>query len=364
MLLCSHPAFSQLDKKATENTKRLYDHLNNLSLSMRNDQKILIGHQNAFTQGQGWSRMNNDVGSDLKSDMHEVAGIHPAVFGLDFLEIGHWNKDFIIEKIKEVDNKGGVITLSWHMPTLIDDGKGDGSFYDSTTKVVTHILPGGKAHQKFLNELNRLILFLKEIKDIPVIFRPFHEHNGSWFWWGKNHCTKSGFIQLWQFTVNYLQKNNIHNLLYAYSPDQIHNDYLDRYPGDDFVDILGVDTYFKSTVMNLWNLGLNPLSEWKNDVVWLLNEATKRNKIPAITEFGEEGIKTEKFWTDYFGWPLEREGIKQITGNNKLPGRGVAYILLWRNDTSNMDHFFGPIPHHKENDNFKSLLTKKIFLGL
>lgn len=366
-ILFSQVLMAQVDRDATSATQELYQKLDGISLSFRNNQKILIGQQNAFTEGKSWVKFNDHIGTPLRSDMHEVAGIHPAIFGIDFPEIGHWNKNVIIDNIREVHRRGGVFTLSWHMHahSLVNDGKGDGGFKDTTTKVVKHILPGGHAHEKLKELLDKLVVFAQEISDIPIIFRPYHEHTGSWFWWGKKHCTKEEYIQLWRFTVDYLKSKGVHNMLYAYSPNHIESDYLERYPGDEYVDILGTDMYFNNFIEDLWNFGPAKLSEWKHDVIWLLREADRRNKIPAITEFGNQAIKIKKFWTDYFGWPLERAGVEQITGKNKLPKRGVAFILLWRNAYSSTgEHYFAPIPGHKQNPNFMSLLTKGIFQGI
>jgi mannan endo-1,4-beta-mannosidase len=54
---------------------------------------------------------------------------------------------------------------------------------------------------------------------IPLIFRPFHEHTGSWFWWGAAHASDEEFIALWRFTVDYLRKERgFSHLLFAFSP--------------------------------------------------------------------------------------------------------------------------------------------------
>lgn len=356
--------WAQVDPLAGEEARALFARLDGISLSFQGDQKILLGQQNAFLEGRGWRIDNSHRGKPLKSDMHEASGIHPAVFGLDFMEIGHWNREIIIEKIREVYARKGVITLSWHLKTLIDDGIGDNSFFDVSSPVVRHILPGGKAHEKYLGKLAGLISFLNEIKEVPVVFRPWHEHNFSWFWWGANHCTKEEYISLWRFTADHLKQNGIHNLLYAYSPGHLRDDFFDRYPGDDYVDIIGTDFYFKDLRQDTASLGQHPQLQWKKRIIWFLREAEKRNKIPVIAELGQEGMHYERFWTDYFGWPLERQGVQQLTGPDKLPKRGVAWILLWRNDKSSPTHFFGPYPGHKNNDNFMSLLGKGIFQGL
>src|SRR5690606_5740297 len=81
----------------------------------------------------------------------------------------------------------------------------------------------------------------------PVIFRPFHEFDGDFFWWGAPYSSPTEFKELWKFTVTYLRDTlNVHNLLYAYSPDNSYTTkagYLSRYPGDEYVDILGMDNY-------------------------------------------------------------------------------------------------------------------------
>ena len=82
---------------------------------------------------------------------------------------------------------------------------------------------------------------------VPIVFRPYHEFDGDWFWWGKSHCTREDFISLWRFTVSYLRDSlDVHNFIYAFSPDNKFNseaEYLSRYPGDGYVDLVGVDNY-------------------------------------------------------------------------------------------------------------------------
>lgn len=355
---------AQVDGNASLEARDLYRKLNEVSLSINTNQKILLGQQNAFLEGRGWRYGNQEVGLELRSDMNEVAGIHPVVYGIDFSEIGDWNVELIKYQIRKVHRNGGIITLSWHMKALINDGKGDQSSKDKSTKIVNRILKGGDHHHILLKELDRLIYFLKDIRNIPIIFRPWHEHNFSWFWWGKNHCKKQEFIELWKTTIKYLKDQNVHNLLYAYSPTQIESDYLDRYPGDDFVDILGVDHYFYNRIYDLALIGVKPLKKYREGIIWLCEESSRRNKIPAITEFGQESSHYDKFWTDYFGKPLMKEGMEELSATNEAPKKGPAYIMLWRNDKNDPKHFYGPIPNHKNNDNFKELLEYGIFRGL
>ena len=130
-----------------------------------------------------------------------------------------------------------------------------GGFYwkDSVSvPAVKYIIPGGTYHEKYKSILQTIGSLAKSIKGkdgklVPMIFRPYHEFDGDWFWWGKSHCTMDEFTTLWKFTVSYLRDSlGVHNFIYAFSPDNKYNseaEYLERYPGDEWVDILGVDNY-------------------------------------------------------------------------------------------------------------------------
>src|SRR5690606_17244499 len=120
---------------------------------------------------------------------------------------------------------------------------------------------------------------------IPVVFRPFHEMNGSWFWWGGEHVTPEDYKALWRETQLLLQENQVHNLLYAYAPNTLGSaeEFDKYYPGDEYVDILGVDIYNHSgnetfTVTVKKNLQL------------LRQKASQSGKPFALTETGNNNF--------------------------------------------------------------------------
>ncbi|NJO70447.1 MAG: hypothetical protein HC830_15210, partial [Bacteroidetes bacterium] len=178
----------QGDPKATRETVNLFRNM----ISLQN-KGIMFGHQDALVYGNGWYY------EEGRSDVKDVCGDHPAVYGweLGHLELGdtysldsvHFNK--IQEGVKTVYARGGINTISWHLRNPLTGG----SAWDvSSGKTVASILPGGEKHQLFLQYLDRLAEFLLSLKTddgtyIPVIFRPYHEHTGSWFWWGKDLCS-------------------------------------------------------------------------------------------------------------------------------------------------------------------------------
>jgi len=210
----------------------------------------MFGHQDDLAYGHNW------VYEEGRSDVKDVCGDYPAVYGweLGHLELGdaysldsvHFDK--IQSWIKLVNKRGGVNTISWHLRNPLTGGT---AWDVSSKKVVSSILPGGEKHDIYKQYLDKLADFMVGLKTddgtyIPVLFRPFHEHTGSWFWWGKDLCSVDEYKQLWRFTVSYLRdEKNIHHLLYSYSTDRFKtiDDYLERYPGDDIIDVVAFDLY-------------------------------------------------------------------------------------------------------------------------
>ena len=316
------------DPKATPATVKLYDQLHALL-----GKGVLFGHQDDLAYGVHWKYQHN------RSDVKDVCGDYPAVYGWD---LGHLELDSphdldsvpfdsLRNYIRYVYDRGGVNTIGWH---LNNPGNG-GSAWD-TFHVVKDILPGGEKHQVYTAWLDKVAAFLLTLKGsdgtaAPVIFRPFHEHTGSWFWWGQRHCSPKEFIDLWQFTIRYLQQKNVHNLLYAYSAadyrDAAH--YLERYPGNKFVDIIGTDAY-------QYGSSAAYTAQVKQRLDILEKIAVQHNKIPALTETGYERIPDARWWT---------ETLLPILKSYRL-----AYVLMWRNGRP--DHFYAPYSGHSSAPDF------------
>lgn len=349
-------------------THKLYNELYNLVYHEQNS-KLYFGHQNTYLEGSGW-RYRTDIlplPSELpSSDLYKTYKLQPKVFGVDFDEVGEWNIHHVKKVIRLHHAKNGITTISWHMKNPIVEVNSS-----STTlrgKTVHKILNSPEVQRKFFIKLDKLVQFFKDMSDVPFIFRPFHEHNGNWFWWGKgvSDTTDLEFSTLWRMTIDYLRKNGVQNILIAYSPSYLYPkhvwdmNYLSGYPGDEYVDILGVDFYFK--LPKLLNSNLKKqlysmkLHAWKEFLLKFQKLAVKKNKIVAITEIGNEGIEIEKFWTDFFAWPMQKESFIQLDPNHRPVN--FAYAMLWRNAHELTSHFYAPFPGHRENENFMELLKK------
>ncbi|MEZ5041686.1 MAG: glycosyl hydrolase [Saprospiraceae bacterium] len=339
-----------VDSLATIETLNLFSNLQSLAKD-----KVLFGHQESTAYGVGWTH----EGINIESDIEKVCGDFPAVYGWDIGNIGkRTNNDcipFSVMKKLIIDafERGGINTISSHTHNPYT-----GKNYNDVTPTISHIMPGGSHHNNFIEKLDLIADFIEDLKSkngvpIPIIFRPYHEHNGDWFWWGKGPATEEEYIQLWRFTVDYFRnERKIHHLLYAYSPARSRmtypltaSEYLYGYPGDDYVDVFGLDNYFD--LDGIWNKA--PLEQqkksFKESLELIVKLAEEKNKIAALTETGSVNIKTEMWWTD---WLLS--GIEENENTKK-----IAYVLVWRNEDKN--HFHAPYPGHESVLDFKKFFN-------
>lgn len=319
-----------VDKNATEETANLFS-----NLMMISESNVIFGHHDDTNYGVGWQ------GDSLRSDVKDVTNSYPGLYGWDFgFLTGEGNKDTVKARmsrlVKEAFERGGVNTFSWHYNNPVTDK----SFYD-VNRVVEKILPGGGYYLKYLRDLDKIADFANSLKDsqgvsVPIIFRPYHEFDGGWFWWGAPFCTKEEFKKLWITTVEYLRdKKGVRNFLYAFSPDRNFNneeEFLERYPGDEYVDIIGMDNY--------WDFG--PEGAGLKGVTKKLEILTRigkeKNKVAAMTETGLEGVVNPKWFTERLFRTFDVDTVK------------IAYVMVWRND--NPKHHYAPYKGHPAADDF------------
>lgn len=316
----------------TAETERLLANLKNTPSA-----GIMFGHHDDTAYGIGWEF------EEGRSDVKSVCGDYPAVVSFDLGELeldSAQNLDKVpFDKIKqEIINhyqRGGLVSLSWHLR----NPKTGGDAWDvSDTTVVKSVLPGGEQHEKFVGWLDRMAAFLNSLQTaegvkVPVLFRPWHEHTGSWFWWGEKLCTPDEYKALWRLTVETLQTKGVDNALYAYSSGAEPKDaaqYLSRYPGDDIIDVVGFDTYQFDRDDFLANM------ERMLGIICEVGET--HDKVPALTEVGYEAIPDAKWWTGTLLPAIESYPI--------------SYVLVWRNAREKVGHFYAPYPGQVSADDF------------
>ena len=330
-IFAQEKAFEPIDKNATKETKALYKNMKALA-----KKGFMFGHQDDLAYGVNWRYKKN------RSDVKDVTGDYPAVYGYDLCGLERVTSDKNLDGvpfknmrqyIKDGYKRGGVITLSWHFDNPLT-GK---SAWDTTHGSVTSVLPGGANHILFKNWLDKGAEFLLSLKGdkkklIPILFRPYHEFTGNWFWWCQNNCTKEEFGDLWKFTVNYLRDvKKCHNLIYVYNTGGDFNTkaaFLDRYPGNDMVDIISFDTYQSGDPEKD-----NSFVKGTEKRLKILDSAaTETHKLTAIAETGYEAIPYTTWWTKV---------LQKAIANHP-----ISYVLVWRNHGYNESmqkmHYYAP----------------------
>ena len=313
--------------------------------------KIMYGHQDDLMYGHSW-KIADDAQEYTRSDIYDVCGMYPAVYGMDLGGIEmDWpanldNNLFDHMRASAVAHheRGGIVTFSWHPRNPLTGGDA----WDVTSdKVVESILPGGEKHDLFMSWLEKAADFMDSIltedgTKVPVIWRPWHEHTGSWFWWGQKLCTTEQYKALWQLTYDYMtNQRGMTNLVWSYSPGAgglTPEIFAERYPGDDIIDMVGFDCY---------QYGTNEAyaADMKHALEVTEAFAKEHGKIMAVTETGYEGVKYPHWWTEVL-----YEVVKDYP---------VSYVLTWRNacDGNMQHHFYAPFHGHESAEDFRAFAS-------
>ena len=327
------------DPNATAETKALYANL----WALR-DKGWMFGHHDDLMYGRKW------YGTEGGSDTKDVCGDYPGVYGLDFstfmddrVSSSAEENALRLKCMKEAYDRGMVILACMHLDNPLTGGD---AWDNKNNQVVAEILKDGSTtQQKFNGWLDRLVTLAKGLKGsdgklIPVIIRPFHEHTQGWSWWGSTCTTEREFIGLWQYFVMYMRKAGVHNFIYAISPQmdsrKVESDFLYRWPGDEYVDFIGMDCY--QGINN--NVFVNNLK--------VLSTLSETKKKPAgVTETGVEGFKVEDYWITNIAAPMA--------------GRKMSLLVTWRNKydpTGSGNHYFSVFPGHVSVPSFMTLYER------
>lgn len=341
-----------VDDKAISEASSLYSYL----IGVGKTDKVIYGHQNdthhkAVLKDSG---TNSDT-KDLTGSIAGICGIDTLSLTGDELSLTDEEKQKGIDLItKAADlsiktaDEGGIITLSSHMPNfelVAQKGKVNGRYDFSgyspnvtSGNIVSRIMPGGDLNEVYTQYLDMIASYADKLQNagVPVLFRPFHENNGSWFWWGKSFCDEEGYKNLFRYTVEYMRDTkNIHNFLYVYSPNgpfENEEDYLSRYPGDEFVDVLAFDMYHNDPQEDVDN---DPWMNTLESTIELVeNLADRRGKLSTVSETGIicNGKATPVSGNVNKNWFSE---VSDIISQSSMP-----YFMVWANfETGN---FFAP----------------------
>lgn len=177
-----------------------------------------------------------------------VTGKLPAIRGLDFM---HNDFDGVADRAIAWWEQGGISTICWH--TGPDFASGYNESKDVDLDWENALTPGTKEYEDLLAAMDRAVPALQKLKDagVPVLWRPFHELDGGWFWWTRGGS--ENFTKLWQMMYSrYTDYWQLDNLIWVFGYSGNGGDLAPWYPGDDFVDLIGADSYTYGANGNLF----------------------------------------------------------------------------------------------------------------
>ena len=196
--------------------------------------------------GQQEIPLNSNRSEELRY-IKDVTGKEPAILGLDYI-----GNDFagVNERAKAWHDRGGIVSICWHWG-IPPYGLGYLSSKESVD-LDELLTPGTALHQGFLDNMDQTAAALKQLMewDVPILWRPFHEFDGKWFWWGKGDG--STFQKLWRAMYErFVEHHGLNNLIWVlgYGGEKGEG----YYPGDAFVDIMGVDCYSEGIHEDLYH---------------------------------------------------------------------------------------------------------------
>ncbi len=204
------------------------------SLSARQEKRLVSGQFTDFGRPASLRLMN---------EIHDQTGQWPALMGVDYADFSTGSLACKAPNQAAIEywNQGGMVTISAHLFNPANP-KG-GGLRDKGVDLEALLAPGTDTHTRWMQELDLIAAGLQELKDagVVVLWRPFHEMNGDWFWWGAKD--PASFIKIWRHMFDYFSKTKgLDNLIWVYSPNH-GNKTAAYYAGDPYVDLVGLDAY-------------------------------------------------------------------------------------------------------------------------
>lgn len=250
------------------------------------------------------------------------------------------------------DHPGHPVTGT--MSKSMIPSSGAGSAWDTTAGGLAAINTGGAQEAQFLAYLDRLAAFIAAV-GTPVIYRPFHEVNGNWFWWG-GAATATTFKAVWIKMYNYLTvTKGLTNVLFCLnlsgtddSTAAIANNvqaYSQWYPGDAYVDIVSIDYYNDRA--------------WSESTIWSLARKVLREGFDALNVLAAPGGKPVLFAeAGYANASAQKADLWELVGSDMASiYRDCAALGLWRAP-------WGPDASHASAGSLRTLMDKDYCITL
>jgi mannan endo-1,4-beta-mannosidase len=346
------PVSAQLtDAAANQNTRMLMNYLTGIY-----GQYTLAGHQHDESK---------NLAFPSSTYLNLSGGLKPAIRSSDFMEYSPSRLAFGANPNNESEqsiawakHNNGIISMNWHWnapANLVNSSQWpwwSGFYTQATTFNLAGALanPSGSDYQLLLRDIDAVSRQLLKFQDagVPVIWRPLHEAqgnangtsgNGAWFWWGA--AGPDAFKQLWRLMYNRLTTPRtdasfqggvfpgLHNLIWEFTSSAAKTGYLNWYPGDDVVDMIGLDIYTdpSSSMSGEW---YDVLAQYNGRKMIALSES---GTLPNADLMRAYGISWDYFslWKDDFLDDFPASKVQALLNDNKIITLNELPTLPWSN---------------------------------
>ncbi|MDQ0873224.1 hypothetical protein QFZ77_001883 [Paenibacillus sp. V4I3] len=246
-------AFEPVNANATPEAKELLTYLYSLKgKSMLTGQHDFLEDPDVFV-----TKIKAATGKDPIVHGYEMGGI----LGQNETTLED-QRQKVVNSAIEWHKSGGIVTMMYHASY-----PGMQQYWNNVQRATKQeefdqiVTDGTSLNKQLISDIDKVAVYLKQLKDagVPVLWRPYHEMNGNWFWWGK----KSNYVRLWNIMFDrYVNVHGLNNLLWVWNPNAPSSGvdpYANTYPGSSKVDALAVDIYnndYKQSYHDeLWELG-------------------------------------------------------------------------------------------------------------
>ncbi|AEV84547.1 glycosyl hydrolase [Actinoplanes sp. SE50] len=250
--------------------------------------------------------------------VHDVTGQWPGLWGGDmmFTATDIANRQSVINQAKTEWANGSLVALTWHAcsPTVgatcnFDGGVKTGITDAQFQQIVT---PGTTLYNTWRSRMAAVVPYLKQLKDagVPVLWRPFHEMNESWNWWG-HRSGANGSLKLYQQMRQYFDSQGLDNLIWVWNvQDNPAGGWAGFYPGSSYVDVVTLDAWYKN---------------YPSAADYSQIQSIAAGKPIAIAEMGKVPtaalLDSQPKWTYFMIWS------EQLRGNNTNAEIQTSYFL-------------------------------------
>lgn len=248
--------------------------------------------------------------------IHAVSGKHPLVLAGDLMDFSPSRAarfkppEAYVERFITKAKEGHIVSMVWHwnapsgLLDTADQAWWRGFYADASTFDVSAALtnPNGNDYQLILRDIDAIAVELRKFDQagIPILWRPLHEAEGAWFWWGAKG--PDAYKQLWKLLFDRLTRHHgLHRLIWVLTVED-----PAWYPGNEWVDVIGVDAYPEDRTSPL-------LDRWQP-----LRDRFDGVKPIALTEFGgvpdiEKMQRLGVWWAWFCSWQGEKDGPKSAS---------------------------------------------------